>query len=273
MSEPIIGIVGLGLIGGSMARTLKRCSSSPIIGFDKDNGILDKAVRQGVIDEGHINTDFADLCDVIIFATPPSVTLDLINTCTYKKDAVVLDACGIKGYIKNIREDVDFVGMHPMAGKEVSGYDNSDDTLFEGANLLLVKRQGTSDRACSIAEELGELMGFGLIRWTDPDTHDELIAYTSQMPHVLSSIIVSHPLYEECHAFEGGSLNDFTRIARLDAPMWTSLFYENRDNLKDQCDYYINQLKLFKAMLGDKTAMEEYLYNARVNRINHEKRS
>lgn len=270
MKDFNVGIVGLGLIGASMAKSLYGYKGWHIIGFDNDEGVIEAAKNDGVVLEGYTDMTATEKCDVVIFATPPGVTLSLINDSRYKDGAMVCDACGVKGFMDRIREDIDFVGMHPMAGKEVSGYANGDSELFVGANLLLMKRENTSEKACLLAEELGRAMGFRVLRWTDSRIHDEMIGFTSQMPHLLSAIIVRNPLYEGSHDFEGGSMEDFTRIARLDAPMWASLFYKNRENLKGQCDYYIEELKHFKDMLNDKQAMTDYMQIARENRIGHE---
>lgn len=270
MTDFNVGIVGLGLIGASMAKSLYGYKGWRIIGFDNDSAVIEGAKYDGVIAEGYTKMDATKKCDVVIFATPPSVTLSLINGCEYKNGALICDACGVKGFMNKIREDIDFVGMHPMAGKEVSGYINGDSELFVGKNLLLMKRDNTTERACLLAEELGRAMGFRVLRWTDSRVHDEMIGFTSQMPHLLSAIIVRNPLYEESHDFEGGSMEDFTRIARLDAPMWAALFYKNQDNLRKQCDYYIEELEKFRSMLDDKDAMTEYMQAARENRINHE---
>ena len=259
-------IVGLGLIGSGMARALG--GFCDIYGMDSDSAVIKSAVSDGVIKEAA--ADFADM-DAVIFATPPKVTKELINAGKYKDGATVMDACGVKGFIDEVRSDIDFVGMHPMAGKEKSGYENGDGAMFKGKNLLLIKRQNTSEKACKTAEKIGKAMGFGVLKWTDIKTHDETIAFTSQMPHLLSAIMVRHPIYEDCHAFEGGSLNDFTRIARLDAPMWAELFFQNRDNLKNQCEYYITELKRFSDMLDDRQAMEKYMLVSRQNRMSHEK--
>lgn len=270
MTEFNVGVVGMGLIGASMAKSLYGYKGWRIIGFDVDEAVISAAKSDGVVAEGYSSMEATKKCDIVIFATPPGVTLSLINSCEYKPGALVCDACGVKGFMKDIRRDIDFVGMHPMAGKEVSGYENGDSELFVGANLLLMKRDNTKEKACLLAEELGRAMGFRVLRWTDMTIHDEMISFTSQMPHLLSAIIVRHSLYKESHDFEGGSLNDFTRIARLDAPMWASLFYQNRKNLKKQCDYYIRELDKFRAMLDDQEAMIEYMQEARENRVNHE---
>lgn len=271
MRDFVVGVVGLGLIGASMAKSLYGYKGWTIIGFDNDKGVITDALSDGAIIEGYTDMDATKKCDVVIFATPPGVTPTLINACQYKENALVCDACGVKGFMAEIREDIDFVGMHPMAGKEVSGYANGDSELFVGANLLLMRREHTSDNSCLLAEELGRAMGFRVLRWTDSLIHDEMIGFTSQMPHMLSSIIVRHPLYKGSHDFEGGSLNDFTRIARLDAPMWAELFFRNQDNLRSQCDYYIDELTKFRDMLNDKEAMEKYMQVARNNRVNHER--
>ena len=270
MADFKVGIVGIGLIGASMAKSLYGYKGWKIIGFDSSRSVIEMAERDGAVDRGYTSMEETKDCDVVIFATPPGVTLQLINGCEYKSGAMVCDVCGVKGFMESIREDIDFVGMHPMAGKEVNGYESGDSELFVGANLLLMKRESTSEKACLLAQELGRAMGFRVLRWTDMHIHDSMIAFTSQMPHLLSAIIVRHPYYKDSHDFEGGSLNDFTRIARLDAPMWASLFYKNRENLKEQCDYYITELERFRDMLDDKEAMTEYMQGARSNRIGHE---
>lgn len=267
-----IGIVGLGLIGASIAKALKKKGNDNIIGFDSDEKITQLAMSEAAVHKSFNDLKNTVSCDMVIFATPPQITLELINSCEYKDGATVCDVCGVKGFMDCINGDIDFVGMHPMAGKEKSGYTNCDSQLFNGANLLLVKRANTSSRAIANCEKLACDLGFKTVRKTTIKEHDEMIAFTSQMPHLLSAIIVSHPLYQKCFDFEGGSLNDFTRIARLDSIMWSSLFEANCDNLKNQIDYLIESLQDFKNMLHHKDKMQCYLKNANDIRVLHERK-
>ena len=267
----IIGFVGLGLIGGSLAKSARGFKNAIIYGFDVDEDILKLATGDGAIDSGFSTFENVEKCDLVIFSTPPHITKDLINSLVFKENAVVSDACGVKGFVDEVREDIDFVGGHPMAGKEKSGYLNSDNILFKNANYLLLKRESTSRYACLLMEEFVKYIGCSCIRWTDIKDHDKMIGFTSQLPHVLSAIIVQHDLYQSCQNFEGGSLNDFTRIARLDVNMWRDLFFQNKDNLIDALTFVEDSIAEFKKMLmeDDRESVTNYLAKSRKRRIEH----
>ncbi len=265
----ILGIVGLGLIGGSIAKALN--GQYEVYGFDTNEDVISRALNDGAISKGCTDLKDIILCDAVIFCTPPNITEKLINSLQYKKGAFVSDACGIKGFISNIREDIDFIGGHPMAGREVGGYENSLPSLFKGCNYILVKSNSTSTQCEEFFIQLAKDLGAKEIINTGKDRHDQLIGFTSQLPHAVAATIVRHPLYEECLNFEGGSMEDFTRIASLNENMWCELFLSNKDNLIGNLNFIKKEIETLVDLLQneDENSLKEYLKQSRLCKEKH----
>lgn len=249
-----IGIVGLGLIGGSLAMTLKRRTKAVVYGFDRDEITLKKALNTGAIDGA--NKPLSE-CDILFVALYPHAAEEFVSAHIQELSpgTIVSDLCGVKRKIAASAEPichaagVHYIGAHPMAGRELSGFDNAKDTLFEGASVILTPKD---DADPEIVQALGAFFvqaGFGRVVRTTPEHHDRMIAYTSQLAHVLSSAYIQNPLAQDYSGFTGGSFQDLTRVARLSADMWGELFFQNSDELIMQLDVLIDKLKDYRRAL------------------------
>ena len=229
-----IGIVGMGLIGGSLARTLKINTKHTVFACDRDPSALEKAAdinaMDGVLDDSNIGD-----CQVILVALYPQNVVDWLeaNGAKIMPGTLVVDCAGVKRPVCDgvrpiaRRYGWRFLGGHPMAGKEKSGFDNTSAELFLGASMILTPEYDTDESAIRDASELFMSMGFGGIRISTPDEHDHMIAYTSQLAHVLSSAYVKSPSALRHQGFSAGSFRDMTRVATMNVNMWTELFLEN----------------------------------------------
>lgn len=227
----IIGIVGLGLIGGSLALSLRRAGYF-VVGKNRSSAPLEYALSHGVIDEA---SDDVSGCDVVFVALPPKAAADYICTAPFKTDAVVADICGVKRYIErevlSRRHSLKYVGTHPMAGKEVSGVENACANLFDNASMVLTSNINTDECAYSLIKKLVKDIGFKRLVECSAEVHDQKIAYTSQLAHIVSNCYVKDGQIEGCLGFTGGSFQDMTRIAGVDENVWTELYLANADNL------------------------------------------
>lgn len=252
-----IGIVGLGLIGGSIAKALKNSGRHQIVGTDKNPETLKKALDDGVIESG----EGIEECDVVFCCLHPEDTVKYLLGHKFKQGAILTDTCGVKRYILNkvsrpLKErGYKFVGGHPMAGKEKGGYKNSDPDMFKGAYYILIKDADTDPLALSEISSLANDMGFSHITRSTAAEHDKEIAYTSQLAHVVSSAYIKNPLALE-HGFSAGSFEDMTRVAQLDNALWAELFIENSDYLCDEIDLLIDNINKIKEVIKQKNGRQ-----------------
>lgn len=263
-----IGLAGLGLIGGSYAKAIRKYTSHEIAGYDKDHEVTERAMKEGVIHSILDNETIQD-CDVVVVSIYPQAAADFIlsNAKRFKKGSVVTDSCGTKARLcalveKAARESgFDFIGGHPMAGIEQSGYNASFAELFQGASLVLTPYEWSSPAAVRNLSDLAEELGFGRIKMAAPSEHDEMIAYTSQLPHVVSCAFIGSSLSERFEGFSAGSFQDMTRVARLNETMWSELFIENRDYLGREIDGLIERLVSLKTQIvqADRANLESTL--------------
>lgn len=253
-----ICIVGLGLIGGSLAKAIKKNTSHTVYGMDIDEKTIAEALAQDVIDN-EITKNELSRCDIVILGLFPQTTLDFVQEhCRHlKKGAIVLDTCGVKSAICEPCEKmlepygVQFVGCHPMAGRELWGFSAAVDNLFDNASFIICKTEKTSLQAINAVELLALEIGFLRCVISTPKEHDEVIAFTSQLAHIVSSAYVKSPsLLKQC-GFSAGSFRDLTRVARLNEDMWTSLFLLNREPLIVEIDQIINHLHEYKETLEE----------------------
>lgn len=231
-------IVGLGLIGGSIARRLRGFRNTEIIGVDIDKRTLSMALSDGVIDEGATDGDKLKTADYIILCLYPQTNLDFMKKYAQclKDGAVITDVSGVKEYVienmkKILPDHVDFVGGHPMAGREVGGYQSSTDTLFEGSSYLLTPNKENKPDSVALVREMAEYIGCRHVVTTTPEEHDAVIAYTSQLMHVMAVALCENPMIERSTYFSAGSLRDCTRVAVINEKMWSELFLENKTEL------------------------------------------
>lgn len=258
-----VGVVGLGLIGGSIAKAIKYNTDNKVIGFDIDENVVLKARLLGAIDEEMTEQKISE-CDIIITGLYPEATKKYItdNARKFKKGAIVLDTCGVKEYVCEdmyhvARENgFTFIGTHPMAGLHLSGFEHSKVTMFSNASMLLVPSADTGINELEIVRKLFSAIGFTNIQNTTPEEHDRIIAFTSQLAHVVSNAYVKSPSAKLHKGFSAGSYKDLTRVAKLNEVMWTELFLENRENLIFEIDTIIENLTEYSKALKENNAQE-----------------
>lgn len=244
-----VGIVGLGLIGGSMARSIKKHTIATVYGYDLDPEAMALATDAGAID-APLTRETLQECDILLIAIAPRSLVkwvedhaDAIPTTT-----ILVDLCGVKRYIyKHIaplaRENgFLYVGGHPMAGKEVSGFANSDRELYRDASMILCPDETADEESIDTLKAFFLSLGFGEIVFSTPEEHDRIIAYTSQLAHAASSAYIKSPTSRQRMGFTAGSYKDMTRVARLDPEMWTQLFMVNRDHMIDELQELVDNL-------------------------------
>ena len=267
-----IGIVGLGLIGGSLAKSIKKNTSYSCFGYDIDRAAVAGALAQEAIDS-ELSLEDMGSCDVIIVCLHPQQTIDFIsdNVSRFGAETIVIDTCGVKRAIIDKvdplchENGVSFVGCHPMAGREFSGFAYSVDNLFEKASFIMTPTELTPMGAVSKISSLAKEIGFARIVISNPDEHDRVIAFTSQLAHIVSSAYVKSPeLGLEC-GFSGGSFQDMTRIATMNEDMWTDLFMQNRRHLMYELDMLIQNLNKYNDALknSDNAAMRKLIAEGR----------
>ncbi len=274
-----IGVIGLGLIGGSLAKAIKKNTTHTVLGKDINEETMKKATLTGAID-GEL-TDIS-LADILIVSLYPSATVKFIeeNADKIKKGAIVTDVSGVKKSVCDklfpLAEEkgFSFIGGHPMAGVEFSGFDYSKDALFKNASMILVPSKKESIGNCELLSELFKSLGFTRIQFTTPEEHDKMIALTSQLAHVISSAYVKSPSALNHKGFSAGSFRDMTRVARLNESLWSELFFANKENLLTEIDGLIEHLIEYKTALSedDEEMMIELLKEGTKRKLLSEKR-
>ncbi len=251
-----IGIVGLGLIGGSFARAIAETKEHNVYGYDINESTLLAAQLINIVDK-KLDADTLPSCDIVIVSLYPHATIDYIteNADKFKKGCIVIDCSGVKRLICDKinplakEKGFIFIGGHPMAGTQFWGFDYSRASLFKGASMILTPH-GISDIA--ILDKVKKFfisLGFADITFSTPEDHDRIIAYTSQLAHIVSNAYVKSPTALDRKGFSAGSYKDMTRVAKLNEKMWTELFIENNDCLVKEIDVLINNLQQYKAAL------------------------
>lgn len=259
-----VGILGLGLIGGSLARAYKLAGHTVYV-KNRDEGMLSFAMLSGAVD-GKLNEDTIPQCDLILLAIYPAGSADWLeaNAPLISKKALVIDCCGTKQLVCQrcfpIAKEYGFtfVGGHPMAGSQFSGFKYSRASLFQGAPMVLVPPVYDDMALLQRVKDALEPCGFGFFSVTTAADHDRMIAFTSQMPHILSNAFIKSPTALEHKGFSAGSYRDLTRVAWLNPGMWTELFLENRENLLFELDTYIQSLTQYRDALANQD--EDTLY-------------
>lgn len=271
-----IGVVGLGLIGGSLAKAYK-AAGQKVLGFDKDHLVTEYAKMAGAIDGELLPENYND-CECILIAIPPVPAAKWIekNAPLLDKEALVIDCCGTKRHIcKAGFEAADkygftYVGGHPMAGKQYGGIKHSSADLYKGAPFAIVPGDRNNIELLDRVRSVILPAGFGKIVMSTAEEHDKIIAFTSQMAHVVSNAFIkSETALSEGVSISAGSYKDFTRVAYLDANMWTELFMENRDNLKAEIDTLVEELSKYSKALENQDAdrMRELLIEGREKKV------
>jgi len=255
-----IGIVGIGLIGGSYAKALKKYPYK-VFGIDKNQKTLNYALKNNIIDVGTSNPSevLKDL-DVIFLCLYPNEAIKFVrnNINNFKRDAIISDVAGIKRFMVNslgvyFNDDVEFVFAHPIAGKETIGIENSSEDIFHNANFVITPTTHNKEEAINLIAILAKQMGFKNISFISDFQHDEIISFTSQLTHVIAlSLVNSDEEKYDTRLFVGDSYKDLTRIAMINDTLWAELFLKNKDLLLKQINKFEDQMDILKDAITNK---------------------
>lgn len=251
-----IGVAGLGLIGGSLARALADSEKHEVMGLDRNRSSLLAAKMVGAITEEMNETNIGE-CDMIFIALYPQATVEFVEMYAdkIKKGAIVTDCGGVKRPIcapcEKLAEENGFIfiGAHPMAGTQFSGFNSSRGNLFKNATMIVTPKENTDIRILVKLRNVLNDAGFGAINFTTPEEHDKVIAFTSQLPHIISNAYVKSHTAVKQKGFSAGSYRDLTRVSKLNEKMWTELFFENKDNLINEIDFLVERLSEYSTAL------------------------
>lgn len=267
-----VGIVGLGLIGGSLARSIKVHTDFEVLGMDINSQTMLQANLLGAID-GTLTEDNLARCDVVLVALYPAAIVTWIteHQDAFRPGAWVIDCGGVKEAVCTPLNALaqgkpwHYCGGHPMAGREFSGFRYAKDDLFDRASMILTPPRDAGPEVLTWLKDFFLTIGFRRVQFTTPREHDEMIAYTSQLAHVVSSAYVKCPLAQKHRGFSAGSFADMTRVAKLNEDMWTELFFDNRDALLPEINGLIDRLAAYRDALAaeDHQAMKQLLREGR----------
>lgn len=249
-------IVGLGLIGGSYAEGLSK-EGYYVGALDIDKDSLDYALEKGFIKEGFLEpSEKLSEYDIVILGLYPSLIVDWVkeNQRYLKPGALLTDVAGIKGYFVHtlqslLREDLEYIGAHPMAGRELSGVRNANAKIFQNANYIVTPTEKNSEKAIEICMDLGKLLGFSNIVTLTPERHDEMIAYLSQLTHAIAVSLMVCKDNESFAQYSGDSFRDLTRIANINDALWSELFLHNKEALLESMDAFIDNMGKMREMI------------------------
>ncbi|MBR2176669.1 MAG: prephenate dehydrogenase [Clostridia bacterium] len=266
-----IVISGIGIIGGSFAKAIKKYTDHYVIGINRSRQPLEDALKCGAIDEIG-SRESLQKADLMILGTFPQAAVEFVerNAELIPKSCIVMDTSGIKSEIcpkltaLSEQYGFTFVGCHPMAGKEKNGFAASDADLFSGASCILVPC-GADERSVEKIAALAETLGFGKIVYASAEEHDRMIAFTSQLPHVIACSYVMSPVCPKHKGFSAGSYRDVSRVAHINEKLWAELFLENKEPLLDEIQILIDNLTAVKNAVdkGNKEELEELLAKSR----------
>ena len=251
-----IGIVGLGLIGGSMAKSIKARTAHTVYGIDLDQETMMMARMCGAID-APLTDENLPQCDLILVAICPGAAIEWVKTHAGQiaKSAILVDLCGVKRTVVEALAPIAeargfaYIGGHPMAGTERGGFTAASDSLYEGASMILTPDERTDMQLLETLKAFFLDIGFAGLTFSTPEEHDRIIAFTSQLAHITSSAYVKSPEAQRRRGFSAGSFRDMTRVARLDEKMWTELFLDDADFLTTELDILIEHLTEFSQAL------------------------
>ena len=268
-----VGIVGLGLIGGSLAKAYKESGQAEVYGWDTDADTMLLAKTVEAID-GTLDETVLPDCDLLLLALYPGAAIEYLRAHApeISKKTFVIDCCGVKQVVCDacfpIAEQYgfSFFGGHPMAGTQFSGFAKSRSSLFRGASMILVPPRFDDIAQLDQAKQLLAPVGFGRTVVTTADKHDEMIAFTSQMAHIVSNAFIKSPAARQHKGFSAGSYKDLTRVAWLNETMWTELFMDNRKKLIREIDILMHSLEEYKEAMQQEDALrlKELLREGRI---------
>ncbi len=248
-----VGIVGLGLIGGSLAKAYKRDSSITVLGANRTAATVEFAMLDGAID-GELTADDLRDCDLVLIALYPQAAMDYMTAHAedFSKTGIVMDCAGVKreicdfGFALAKEHGFTYVGGHPMAGTQFSGFKYARANLYDRAPMVIVPPTFDDPDLLQRVKDLLKPAGFGRISVTTAQDHDEMIAFTSQMCHVVSNGYIKSPTAARHKGFSAGSYKDLTRVAWLNPDMWSELILENRDNMLAEMDAFIASMQAYR---------------------------
>ena len=269
-------IVGLGLLGGSYAKALKK-QGCTVEAVTRSQDSIDYALEQGIIDGGAAfpDPDVIGRADVVVLALYPEVLLGWVkeNQRYFKPGALITDVTGVKGCVvydlqAMLRQDVEFIAAHPMAGRETLGVRNADDGIFRGANYIVTPTDKNTPQAIEACEQLGRMLGFARISRLSPQDHDRMIGFVSQLTHCIAVTLMTCNDIEHLERYTGDSFRDLTRIAKINDEMWSQLFLANRPALLEQMDQFSAQFQKLRDQLaaGDTQAMRDMMRRSTLRR-------
>lgn len=258
-----VGIVGLGLIGGSMAKSIKARTGHTVYGVDLGAETMTMARMCGAID-APLTDDNLGACDLILIAIRPQAAIDWVKShaAAISKSAIVVDLCGVKrsvvAAIAPVAEQYGFayIGGHPMAGRERGGFTAATDDLYVGASMILTPDKRTDMQLLETLKAFFLDVGFAGLTFSTPEEHDRIIAFTSQLAHIASSAYVKSPEAQRRRGFSAGSFQDMTRVARLDEDMWTELFLADADYLTSELEVLVGHLNEYLDALKNRDAQQ-----------------
>ncbi len=274
-------IVGLGLIGGSYAKALTE-KGYTVRAITKEQKDIDYAIKNGFLTEGTVDDieGFIKKSDLIILSLYPHTLLEWVNKYGkfIRPDTLVTDVTGVKEHIINevqkaLPENVEFIAAHPMAGRERSGVEHSDNSVFKGANYIIVPNSKNSEHSKKICEDLGKELGFENISYLNAEKHDEMIAFLSQLTHCIAVTLMCTGNTEGFEKYTGDSFRDLTRIAKINDEMWSELFLCNKKALLEKMNEFSYQFDTFKTALenSDRDKMREMMKKSTIRREKFDK--
>lgn len=279
------GIVGLGIMGGSFAKSIRERilsqsnSTGKIYACNRSTACLNQALSEGVVNKVFTSAEVSKMlpeCDFVFICLYPHATLDFLkeHKNEFKSESIVTDISGVKGIFEKelpniLRSDVDFIIGHPMAGGEKEGYASSSAKFFINHNYILIPQKFNKEENLNLMKDLISEMGFTRITQTTCDIHDYKIGFTSQLCHVIACALVESAKDEQITAFGGGSFEDLTRIAMINASLWTELFISNKDKLVSHIENFEKMMEKFKLAIQteDSKTLNELLTDTREKRI------
>lgn len=268
-----IAVVGMGLIGGSYAMALRKLKPRKIYGIDINKKVLEEALEMGIIDEAYEQGGtFLKKADLVIIALYPEKTIEFIrnNINNFKKEVIITDTCGIKEEVLEkvnefLPKDLDFIGGHPMAGREAEGLKAASKDIFTGANYIITPNKRNKKENIKLVEKMARNIGCKNVIMITPKEHDKIISFTSQLPHAIAvSLMDSNTAGNDIGLFTGGSFKDATRVAVINSTLWSELFLLNSKNLIDEIEEFEGCIKKIKnaIKLKDKTTLDNIFKNA-----------
>lgn len=268
-----VGVVGLGLIGGSFAKAYSNHDEHKVLGYDINKQVMESAFGENTI-SGELTEANIKSCDLILIALYPKASVEYLEKMAeyISSDTMVIDCCGVKGYVCERcfpiakKYGFTFVGGHPMAGRHFSGYEYSMKNMYNGAAMVLVPEDQNDEETINRAKKLLSPIMFGTFTICSAKRHDAMIAFTSQMAHVVSNAYVKSPTARDHDGFSAGSYKDLTRVAWLNEEMWSELFLENKESLLTELDCFIKSLTEYRDAIKNEDAdtLRRLLYDGKM---------